>query len=117
MRLIGYNYCTFQKIVVPLQAEKLTIMDKQLPTQSKPIPPLWLCILLDLIGMLSYVVPGMGELMDVVWAPISAFLFSMLFGGAKGTIIAFLEEILPFTDVIPTFTITYFIRKNQAIEN
>lgn len=84
---------------------------------NKKLPPLWLCILLDLIGMLSYVVPGMGELIDVVWAPISAFLFSVLFGGAKGTIIAFLEEILPFTDVIPTFTITYFIRKNQAIEN
>ena len=67
--------------------------------------------------MLSYVIPGIGEWMDTVWAPISAFLFSMLFGGPKGIIIAFLEEILPFTDVIPTFTITYFIRKHKAIEN
>ena len=82
---------------------------------SSKLPPLWLCILLDLIGMLSYVVPGMGELIDAVWAPISAFLFSRLFGGIKGTILVFLEEILPFTDVIPTFTITYFIRKNKAI--
>lgn len=84
---------------------------------NKILPPLWLCILLDLIGMLSYVVPSVGELMDVVWAPISAFLFSVLFGGGKGTIIAFLEEILPFTDAIPTFTITYFIRKYNSIEN
>ena len=84
-------------------------------SDSSKLPPLWLCILLDLIGMLSYVVPGMGELIDAVWAPISAFLFSRLFGGIKGTIIAFLEEILPFTDVIPIFTITYFIRKNKAI--
>ena len=82
---------------------------------SSKLPPLWLCILLDLIGMLSYVVPGMGELIDAVWAPISAFLFSRLFGGIKGTILVFLEEILPFTDIIPTFTITYFIRKNKAI--
>ena len=82
---------------------------------NEKLPPLWLCILLDLIGMLSYVVPGMGELIDAVWAPISAFLFSRLFGGIKGTILVFLEEILPFTDVIPTFTITYFIRKNKAI--
>ena len=98
-------------------------MHTQQPTQnkppmphSKPLPPLWLCILIDLIGMLSYVIPGIGEWMDIVWAPISAFLFSLLFGGTKGTIIAFLEEILPFTDVIPTFTITYFIRKNKALE-
>ena len=113
-KYIGYNYCTFQKIVVPLQAEKLTIMDKQLPTQRKPIPPLWLCILLDIIGMLSYIIPGMGEWMDTVWAPISACLFGLLFGGTKGTIIAFLEEALPFTDIIPTFTITYFLRKRKA---
>ena len=86
------------------------------PNHGK-LPPLWLCILLDLIGMLSYVVPGMGELMDLVWAPISALLFSILFGGAKGTVIAFLEEILPFIDAIPTFTITYFIRKYNSIEN
>ena len=84
-------------------------------SDSSKLPPLWLCVLLDLIGMLSYVVPGMGELIDAVWAPISAFLFSRLFGGIKGTILVFLEEILPFTDVIPTFTITYFIRKNKAI--
>ena len=84
-------------------------------SDSSKLPPLWLCILLDLIGMLSYVVPGMGELIDAVWAPISAFLFSRLFGGIKGTILVFLEEILPFTDIIPTFTITYFIRKNKAI--
>ena len=85
-------------------------------TTNIKLPPLWLCILLDLIGMLSYVITGMGELMDIVWAPISAILFNILFGDSKGTIIAFLEEILPFTDVIPTFTITYFIRKNTAIE-
>ncbi|MBR5573817.1 MAG: hypothetical protein IKW35_04915 [Paludibacteraceae bacterium] len=89
-------------------------MDKQLPTQSKPIPPLWLCILIDIIGMLSYLIPGMGEWMDTIWAPISACLFGILFGGTRGTIIAFLEEALPFTDIIPTFTITYFLRKRKA---
>lgn len=87
-------------------------------SDSRKLPPLWLCILLDVVGLLSYVLPALGEWMDIAWAPISAFLFSRLFGGIKGTIIAFLEEILPFTDVIPIFTITYFIRKNkQQYEN
>lgn len=84
-------------------------------SDSSKLPPLWLCILLDVVGLLSYVLPALGEWMDIAWAPISAFLFSRLFGGIKGTILVFLEEILPFTDIIPTFTITYFIRKNKAI--
>ena len=101
-------------IKITFAGKKLTIMDKQPLAQSKPLPPLWLCILIDIIGMLSYLIPGMGEWMDTVWAPISAYLFGLLFGGTKGTIIAFLEEALPFTDIIPTFTITYFLRKRKA---
>lgn len=101
-------------IKITFAGKKLTIMDKQPLAQSKPIPPLWLCILIDTIGMLSYLIPGMGEWIDTVWAPISAYLFGLLFGGTKGTIIAFLEEALPFTDIIPTFTITYFLRKRDA---
>ena len=83
---------------------------------SSKLPPLWLCILLDLVGMLSYVVPALGEWMDIAWAPISAYLFSVLLGGVKGTIFVFLEEILPFTDAIPTFTITYFLRKKKQLK-
>ena len=93
---------------------QLPIQNKTQVDNSKPLPPLWLCILIDIIGMLSYLIPGMGEWMDTVWAPISAYLFGLLFGGTKGTIIAFLEEALPFTDIIPTFTITYFLRKRKA---
>ncbi len=88
-------------------------MGKQ-PTHSKQLPPLWLCILLDAVGMLSYFIPSIGEWMDTAWAPISAVIYGIIFGGTKGTIIAFLEEAIPFTDIIPTFTITYFIRKRHA---
>ncbi|UEG50913.1 hypothetical protein LK994_05430 [Ferruginibacter lapsinanis] len=80
------------------------------------LPNLGLCILLDLIGMLSYLVPAMAEFTDVVWAPLSGFIFYKLFGGRFGKIggvLNFLEEILPFTDIIPTFTIAWFIRKNE----
>ena len=83
---------------------------------SNMLPPLWLCILLDVVGILSYVVPSFGEWMDIVWAPISAYLFSVLFGGVKGTIFVFLEEVLPFTDAIPTFTITYFLHKKKQLK-
>jgi len=91
-----------------------TIIDKP----SAPVPNILLCILLDAIGMASYLIPALGEFGDIVWAPISGFLFFKLFGGRFGIIggvLNFLEEAIPFTDIIPSFTIAWFIRRS-AIE-
>ena len=82
------------------------------------LPNIALCIAMDLIGMFTYIIPALGEFADIVWAPISATVFYKMFGGRIGMIggvLNFLEEIIPFTDVIPSFTIAWFIRKN-AIE-
>ena len=73
-------------------------------------PPLWLCLLLDAIGMISYFIPAWGEWIDALWAPIAALLFYLLFGGktaAIGSVITLLEEALPFTDFLPLVTIMY----------
>ena len=81
------------------------------------LPNIGLCILLDLIGMASYILPGLGESADIVWAPISGFIFYKLFGGRFGIIggvLNFLEEIIPFTDIIPSFTIAWVIRYISA---
>jgi hypothetical protein len=81
------------------------------------VPHIAICIIMDLIGMASYLIPALGEFSDIVWAPISGYIFYKLFGGRFGLIggvLDFLEEILPFTDIIPSFTIAWFIRKNQA---
>lgn len=75
---------------------------------------LWQVILLDSIGFLSYFIPGVGEYIDVLWAPLSAFLFYKMYGGKMGRVgaaIEFVEELLPFVDFIPTFTIAWIIRK------
>lgn len=84
-------------------------------TEKLLLPNIALCILLDLIGMASYIFPFFAELSDIVWAPISALIFNKLFGGRLGIIggvLNFLEEIIPLTDIIPSFTIAWFIRKN-----
>ena len=51
------------------------------PTKTEEIKNLKLlaAILIDLIGMASYIFPGVSELIDAVWAPISAFLVYFLF--------------------------------------
>ena len=80
---------------------------------QKPLPSLAVCILIDLVGYASFGVPLLGEFFDVLWAPVAGFLFYRMFGGQMGILgggFSFLEEILPFTDFIPTFTIAWAMR-------
>lgn len=83
---------------------------------SDKLPALWLCLLLDTIGIVSYFVPMWGEWIDAIWGPLSAVVFYLMFGGKMGTIgaaITFAEEALPFTDIVPMFTIGYFARRKE----
>lgn len=75
-------------------------------------------LIFDGIGMLSFTIPLIGEFSDVIWAPLSGFLMIWMYKGLLGKIggtITFLEEILPFSDFMPTFTLiwiyNYFIKK------
>jgi len=80
-------------------------------------PSLLFCISMDLIGMASYVVPALGEWSDTIWAPLSAYIFYKSFGsigGLLGGTFSFLEELLPFTDVIPTFTIAWYLQQKMV---
>ena len=79
----------------------------------KKQPSLVFCILMDVIGLMtsSYAVPILGDVADVIWAPISAVIFFRTFGGWKGafgSVFNFVEELLPGLDFIPSFTITWF---------
>lgn len=67
-------------------------------------------IVYDLIGMLSFSIPVIGEFSDILWAPYAAKKMKEMYPGKKGkiaAIIVFLEEILPYTDIIPTFTLMW----------
>ena len=79
---------------------------------------LFLGILFDMIGMLSFTVPFIGEFSDVIWAPLAGYLMTWMYKGTLGKIggvVTFLEEILPFSDFIPTFTLTWIY--NYLIKN
>jgi hypothetical protein len=85
------------------------------------IKKLFLGILLDGIGMLSFTIPFIGEFSDVIWAPLAGFLMTKMYEGRVGKVagmLAFAEEILPFTDVVPSFTLTwiytYWIKKENS---
>lgn len=79
----------------------------------------FLSLLFDAIGMMSFSIPFIGEFADVVWAPISGFIMVWMYKGTMGKVagvVSFIEEILPATDIIPSFTLmwfyTYFIKKS-----
>ena len=72
------------------------------------VKKLALCVLLDAVGCVSFVIPLVGEFSDIIWAPIAAIISYKMFGEKRGKYTAlttFTEEILPFTDIIPSFTI------------
>jgi len=72
---------------------------------------LFLGLLFDGIGMLSFVIPGIGEFSDVIWAPVAGWLMTKLYKGKIGRVagaITFIEEMLPGLDFIPTFTVMWF---------
>ena len=68
-------------------------------------------IFYDLVGMLSMVIPVIGPFLDLIWAPIAARQMQKMYKGTEGkiaSVIVFLEEILPFTDIVPTFALMWF---------
>ncbi len=78
--------------------------------KNKKIRNLLLGLLFDAIGMLSFAIPGIGEFSDVIWAPLAAWLMTRMYKGKAGQAagaIAFVEELVPGMDIIPTFTIMW----------
>ncbi|WP_299367165.1 hypothetical protein [Winogradskyella sp.] len=75
-------------------------------------------LLLDGLGYVSIVFPPF----DFIWAPLSAYFMTKLYKGREGKIaavIAFIEEALPFLDVIPTFSLmwlyTYILNPRDSV--
>lgn len=74
-----------------------------------------LSIFLDLIGFIPFI--------DLVWAPVSGFIMTRMYPGKKGIIagiVSFVEEIIPFSDIVPSFTImwlyTNYFKKESELE-
>jgi len=89
-------------------------------TNDDMVRKLLLGLLFDGIGMISFSIPLLGEFSDVIWAPVAAFLMTRMYKGRVGrvaSILTFVEEIIPFTDIIPSFTITwiytYYFQKEK----
>lgn len=78
--------------------------------KDKRLRNLLLGLLFDAIGMASYLLPGLGDLLDVIWAPLAGWLMTRMYKSKVGQIagiVTFVEELIPWVDVVPTFTIMW----------
>jgi len=77
---------------------------------ENPSHKLLASLVIDFVGTASFAVPVVGELADLLWAPVSAKLVSALYSESSPHLyyLAFLEELLPFTDIIPTATLGWY---------
>jgi hypothetical protein len=81
---------------------------------------LMFCLLLDLIGSSSYLIPFVGEAFDLAWAPMQTILIMAMYDSVAPNLkyLSFVEEILPFTDIVPSATIGWAVEFGpQLIES
>lgn len=83
-----------------------------------------LSVVLDLVGMATFLIPFLGEIGDLFWAPIAAYMMAKMYKGFSGKmagVLTFFEEIIPLTDFIPSFTLmwiyTYIIKGEKEESN
>ncbi|MCC4213743.1 hypothetical protein [Leeuwenhoekiella parthenopeia] len=79
-------------------------------------------VLFDLIGMATMAIPVVGPFLDLAWAPYAAKKMGEMYPGRNGkiaSVLVFVEELLPFTDIIPSFTLmwvyTYLIKTEKEV--
>ena len=81
-------------------------------------------LILDAIGYASYAFPVFGEGIDIIWAPLSAYIMIKMYEGTIGKVggaISLIEEGLPFTDFVPTYTLMwvyrYILKKDSSLSD
>lgn len=78
-------------------------------------------LIYDAIGMATYAIPLVGPFLDLLWAPYASKKMREMYSGKQGkiaSVLVFIEEILPGTDVIPTFTLMWlytFVWKKDSV--
>ena len=85
---------------------------------------LWLSLLIDAVGMLSYLIPFLGEITDLIYGPVSGIIIFMMYKqnpvvGILGGLFGAAEEMF-VADFIPTATLlwlyTYKLNGNKTFK-
>lgn len=103
------------KVASEAVQRKVNATSEAVQRKVETLPPeawtkLVACLVIDGLGDSSFLLPGLGELSDVAYAPLSAWLLGQLFQSNAVSSIAFWEEALPITDALPTATLAWVLQ-------
>lgn len=84
--------------------------------RDSPSLKLMACIVVDMIGAMTYLIPFVGELADLGWAPIQAMFLHFMFHSPLITAVGFLEDMGPGTDIIPTACIAWALENVESLQ-
>lgn len=111
----------------PLSHSRAVLQLQAPPPPVQPKPPssdeqakltkLLVSVLIDILGIATYALPAVGEVGDIAWAPVSAYLVYSLYGNGLVAGLAFAEELLPGLDIIPTATIAWLLENTEVGQN
>lgn len=91
----------------PPPAEAPVLSGFRKACQPRQLAKLVACIGLDFMGNASYLLPALGEVGDFGFAPAQAVALKMMFNANGIAALGLVEELLPYTDVVPTATIAW----------
>lgn len=92
-----------------LRTRALSAASAERSVGSQELLLLVICLTIDLGGVSSYLLPGIGEAADLLWAPASAFLVRAVFESNILALANFAKEALPFTDILPLATLAWVL--------
>ena len=106
-----------QQILYETGARPSPVALAEIGLPKNMIGQLIVSLLIDFIGSSSYLLPGVGEAFDVAWAPIQTILLMAMYDKTMPSLkyISFIEEIMPFTDVIPSGTLGWVRRYSPLV--
>ena len=103
-----------QQTVTEFSAQSAPTGNRATVPANIDLGKLALCLIVDTLGTSSELIPFVGELTDVAWAPIAGIALRSLFGSNIVFALEFVEEILPFTDILPLATICWVVETFYA---
>jgi len=111
--VLGPGYSTFistsvgQRFIYETGPRPSPVALAQTVLPSDMMGRLVVSLIIDFVGSSSYLVPVVGESFDLAWAPIQTILIMAMYDDSMPSLkyVSFLEEIIPFTDVLPSATL------------
>mmetsp|Transcript_90961 Transcript_90961/g.241596 ORF Transcript_90961/g.241596 Transcript_90961/m.241596 type:complete len:125 (-) Transcript_90961:71-445(-) len=82
---------------------------------NEPRTLLVVSLIVDVVGMMSFLILLSGQMTDMLWAPLSGLFLHFFFGSFLMTSLGCVEELLPFTDLVPSASAAWALAHCESL--